>query len=145
MADTTPPPPTNQTVDTTSAAGAAIGWGLLAVAALGFIWFVVTQIGAGWEGRETEAQQLVQNYKGPEMKYSMKDQLIEFGNAARAKGSFVGTFAWSTIHDEGPMYKVQLVFQEDSSTRKATWLVNLEDGSITADSKTATKLMKPLE
>lgn len=145
MAETTPPPPSNQTTDNTSAAGAAIGWGLIAVAALGFIWFIFTQIGAGWEGRETEAQELVQNYKGPEMQYTMKDQLIEFGNAARAKGRFVGTFAWSTTHDEGPLFKVQLVFQEDSSTRKATWLVNLEDGSIKADSKTAAKLMKPLE
>ena len=139
----TPPPPSNQAATTTSHTGAIVGWGLLGVATLGFIWFVVTQLGAGWEGRENEAQEIVQNYKGPEMQYTLKDQLIEFGNQARAKGRFVGTFAWNTTQDEGPLYKVTLVWKEDSATQKASWMVNLEDGSITPDGEQAEQFMQP--
>lgn len=141
MVDT--PAPSNQTAPQTSNAGAMIGWGLLGIATLGFIWFVVTQLGAGWEGRETEAQEIVQNYKSPEMKYSLKDQLIEFGNQARAKGRFVGTFAWSTTQDEGPLYRVSLIWKEDSATQKATWMVDLQDGSIKPEGKQAEQFMKP--
>ncbi len=141
MVDT--PAPSNQTSSGGSTAGAMIGWGLLGVATLGFVWFVVTQIGAGWEGRETEAQEIVQNYKSPEMQYTLKDQLIEFGNQARAKGRFVGTFAWSTTQDEGPLYRVSLVWKEDSATQKASWLVDLQDGSIKPEGKQAEGFMKP--
>lgn len=140
----TPPPPSNQTSGGDNHLGAIVGWGLLAVATLGFIWFVFTQLGAGWEGRENEAQEIVQNYQGPDMQYTLKDQLIEFGNQARAKGRFVGTFAWSTTQDDGPLYKVSLIWKEDSATRKATWLVNLEDGSIVADTESAKRIMKPV-
>ena len=144
MVDT--PTPSNQTTGPEeNKVGAMIGWGLLAVATIGFIWFVFTQLGAGWEGRENEAQEIVQNYKGPDMKYTLKDQLIEFGNQARAKGRFVGTFAWSTTQDDGPIYKVSLIWKEDSATRKGTWLVNLEDGSITPDTESAKRIMQPLE
>ncbi len=141
MVDT--PAPSNQASTSTSHTGAIIGWGLLAVATLGFIFFVVTQLGAGWEGRETEAQEVVQNYKSPEMQYTLKDQLIEFGNQARAKGRFVGTFAWSTTQDEGPLYRVSLVWKEDSATQKASWLVDLQDGSIKPEGKQAEGFMKP--
>ncbi len=140
MVDT--PAPSNQ-VSGDNHVAAMVGWGLLAAATLGFIWFVVTQLAVGWEGRETEAQALVQDYKSPEMTYSLKDQLIEFGNQARSKGRFVGTFAWSTTQDDGPMYRVSLVWKEDSASQKASWLVNLEDGSIEAEGEQAEAFMKP--
>jgi len=141
MVDT--PAPTNQAPSNESHLGAMLGWGGLAIATIGFIWFIVTQIGAGWANRETEAQNLVQNYKSPEMQYTLKDQLIEFGNAARAKGRFVGTFAWSTTQDEGPIYRVSLIWKEDSATRKASWMVDLQEGSVKPEGEQAETFMKP--
>jgi len=140
MVDT--PAPSNQP-SSENHVGAIVGWGLLAAATIGFIWFIMTQLGAGWENRETEAQEVVQNFKSPEMTYTLKDQLIEFGNKARAKGRFVGTFAWSTTQEEGPLYRVSLVWKEDSATQKASWLVNLQDGSIEPESDQAKSFMKP--
>lgn len=141
MVDT--PAPSNQSEAGESHVGAIVGWGLLAVATVGFIWFIVTQLGAGYENREAEAQEMVQKYKGPQMQYTLKDQLIEFGNNARAKGRFVGTFAWSTTQDDGPIYRVSLVWKEDSATRKASWLVNLQDNSIEPEGDEAKSFMQP--
>lgn len=103
----------------------------------------MTQVGAGWENHETEAQQLVQNYERPDMQYTLKDQQIEFGNAARAKRRFVGTSAWSTRQDEGPLYKVNLVWKQDSAIQKTSSLVNLEDGSVTAETGQAKAFIQP--
>lgn len=138
----TPPPPSNQ-AHQQSHVGAIIGWGLLGVLTLGFVWFVLTQLDIGWEGREDEAQEFVQKYKGPEMQYTLSDQLIEFGNQARAKGRFVGQFAWSTTQDDGPMYRVSLVWKDGSATKKASWLVNLEDRSMSPEGDDAAAFMKP--
>ena len=123
--------------------GAILGWGSLAVGTLVFIYFIAIQLGVGWEGRDKEALALVREFKGPGMQYNLADQTIAVGNVAREKGGFVGEFSWSTKHDEGPVYKVELTWKEGSSNHRATWKVNLEDKSVQPNDVEAQKFMKP--
>jgi hypothetical protein len=122
---------------------AILGWGGLAAATLVFVYFISTQLGVGWEGRDQEAMNLVRQYKGPGMQYTLSDQTIAVGNAAREAGGFVGEFSWGVKHDEGPVYKVELTWKEGSSNHRATWKVNLEDKSVLPNDVEAQKFMKP--
>ena len=124
--------------------GAIIGWGSLALGTIAFIWFIAMQLGVQWEGREQEALNLVRQFKGAGMQYTLADQTIAVGNAAREKGGFVGEFSWSAKHDEGPVYKVELTWKEGSSNHRATWKVNLEDKSVLPGDVEAQKFMKPV-
>lgn len=124
--------------------GAIIGWGLLAVLTIGFIWYISTQLGVEWAGREQEALDTVRNYKGPGMQTKLTDQLIFVSENARKKGGFVGQFAWSATQDEGALYKVELIWKDGSATQKALWLVNLEDGSVKPQGPDAAQFMKPI-
>lgn len=126
-----------------SQTAAYLGWGLIAVLTVAFIWYVSTQLGVEWTGREQEALELVRAYKGPGMEMKLSDQLIEISDAARRDGKFVGQFSWSATQDEGPRYKVELIWKEGSSTHKALWLVNLEDKSIKPQGPDAAQFMKP--
>ena len=124
--------------------GAILGWGLLAVLTIGFIWYISTQLGVEWAGRDQEALDLVRNYKGPGMEVKLTDQLIYVSENARKKGNFVGQFAWSAAQEDGSLYKVELIWKEGSATRKALWLVNLEDQSIKPQGPDAAQFMKPI-
>jgi hypothetical protein len=123
--------------------GAILGWGGLAVATMAFIWFISTQLAVGWEGREQEALDLVKNYKAPGMQFDLADQTIAVGNAAREKGGFVGQFSWSATQTEGPVYRVQLMWMENSANRRASWEVNLENETVTPEGEEAKKFMQP--
>jgi hypothetical protein len=108
-----------------------------------FIWFISTQLAVGWEGREQEALDLVKNYKAPGMQFDLADQTIAVGNAAREKGGFVGQFSWSATQTEGPVYRVQLMWMENSANRRASWEVNLENETVTPQGEDAKKFMQP--
>jgi hypothetical protein len=125
--------------------GAILGWGSLALGTIAFIWFIAMQLGVQWEGREQEALDLVRQYKGPGMQYTLADQTIAVGNAAREKGGFIGEFSWSSKHDEGPVYRVELTWKEGSSNHRAAWKVNLEDKSVLPSDVEAQKFMKPVD
>ncbi len=122
--------------------GALIGWGLLAVGTIAFIWFIRTQLSAGWEDREKEALEMVQAQKAPGMAHTLKDSTIEIGNAARASGSFVGQFSWSASQVQGPSYVVKLTWMEGSEHRRAAWDVDLEKQSIEPSGPEATEFMQ---
>jgi hypothetical protein len=125
--------------------GALLGWGALALGTIAFIYFISVQIGVGWEGREQEALNLVRQFKAPGMQYNLADQTIAAGNAAREKGGFIGEFSWSSKHDEGPIYKVELTWKDGSSNHRASWKVNLEDQTVTAGDVEAQRFMKPID
>lgn len=122
---------------------AILGWGSLAIGTLAFIYFIAMQLGVQWEGRDQEALKMVRDYKGPGMQFSLSDQTIALGNAAREKGDYIGEFSWGAKHDEGPLYKVELTWKEGSSNHRATWKVNLEDKSVLPADVEAQKFMKP--
>ena len=124
--------------------GAIVGWGSMAIATIVFIWFIMTQLAVGWEERGDEALALVKKWKGPGMSYNLSDQAIAVGNDARAKGRFIGQFSWAATQEEGPLYKVELIWKEDSVTKKATWEVNLQDSTVTAKGADAEAFMKPV-
>jgi hypothetical protein len=125
--------------------GALLGWGALGIATIGFVWFLAVQLAPGWEGREQEALERVKKFQSSEMKYSLADQTIAVGNAARAKGHFVGEFHWNATQENGPTYKVELIWKEDSATKKATWFVDLEQEEIKPQGEQASEFMKPVE
>jgi hypothetical protein len=122
--------------------GAALGWGLLAVATIGFIWFISTQLSVGYEGREDEALQMVKSLQLPGMKHTLSDSTIEIGNEARASGSFIGQFSWSASQVQGPMYLVKLTWMEGSEHRRAEWSVDLEKKKIEAAGPSAADFLK---
>ena len=130
--------------DKQSSLPAIIGWGSLALMTIAFIWYVSTQLGVEWAGRDQEALDLVRHYKGPGMQTKLQDQLIFVSENARKKGNFVGQFSWSATQDEGPLYKVELIWKEGSATRKALWTANLEDQSIKPQGPDAAQFMKPI-
>jgi hypothetical protein len=123
---------------------AILGWGGLTLLTIAFIWYVSTQLGVEWAGRDQEALDLVRNYKGPGMQVKLADQLIFVSENARKKGGFVGQFSWAATQDEGPMYKTELIWKDGSATQKALWLVNLEDKSIKPQGPDAAQFMKPI-
>jgi hypothetical protein len=128
--------------DTKSGLPAILGWGLLAVATVGFIWFIGTQLSVGWEDREDEALKMVRGLQLPGMKHNLADSTIEIGNAARTSGSFVGQFSWSASQVQGPMYAVKLTWMEGSEHRRAEWTVDLENGKIEPSGDTAKEFLK---
>jgi hypothetical protein len=125
-----------------SALGAILGWGLLALGTIGFIWFIATQLAVGWEDREDEALKMVKELQLPGMKHDLSDSTIEIGNAARASGQFVGQFSWSSSQVEGPMYSVKLTWMEGSQHKRAEWNVDLENQKIAPAGPTATEFLK---
>jgi len=113
-----------------SSVGAIVGFGLLALGTIGFIWFISTQLSVGWEDREQDALAMVKTLQLPGMKHTLNDSTIEIGNAARASGSFVGQFSWSASQVQGPMYAVKLTWLEGSEHRRAEWKVDLENKKV---------------
>ncbi|MBU6282225.1 hypothetical protein KGQ64_08300 [bacterium] len=111
-------------------AGGLLGWLALALGTLGFIWFVSHQLGAGWEGRENEAQAKVRELKLPGMSRNLSDATIDMSNEARTKGTFVGQFAWSAAQVQGPLYTVKLNWMEGSEHKRAEFQVDLENKTV---------------
>jgi hypothetical protein len=111
---------------------AILGWGGLAVAALGFgFWVFSSQLSIRWEGREKEALEMARNFQAEGMKYKLDDLKIELQSEARARGEFIGQFEWSTVHSEGPVYKVTLTWMEKDQHRRAAWNVDLAKKTVT--------------
>jgi hypothetical protein len=113
-----------------SSGAAILGWGILALGTIGFIWFISTQLSVGWENREKDALEMARTYQGAGMKTKLSDHTIEVGNLARANGQFVGEFSWSATQTQGPLYKVLLRWVENSEHKRATWNVDLEKKTV---------------
>lgn len=123
--------------------GALVGWLGLALGSIGFIWFISQQLGAGWEGRENEALDVIKTMKLPGMARSLTDSTIDLGNAARQAGQpFVGQFSWSASQVEGPLYAVKLTWMEGSEHRRAEWKVDLENKNFYPTGPTTAEFMK---
>ena len=121
---------------------AILGWGGLALAALAFgYWVFANQLSVRWEGREKEALEMARNFQGEGMKYKLDDLKIVIQNDARQRGDFIGQFEWSTVHSEGPIYKVTLTWMEKDQHRRATWNVDLKNHSVTAADAEATAFL----
>ena len=124
---------------------ALVGWGIIAIGTVVFVWRIFTQLGVGWSGKDQDALDLVRSFQAPGMAHNLADQTIALGEAAREKGSFVGQFAWSARQDDAAIYNVELIWKEGSSTKKATWRVDLEDESIRPIGPDAGAFMKKIE
>lgn len=122
--------------------GVIVGFAILAIGTIGFIWFVSTQLSVGWEDRENEALAMVKELKLPGMKYNLTDSTIEIGNAARTGGSFVGQFSWSASQVQGPNYSVKLTWMEGSEHRRAEWAVDLEQKKVEPNGTEAVDFLK---
>jgi hypothetical protein len=112
---------------TESPLGTILGWGSLAIFAIGFAWYVGAPliIGEQWADKKNEAIQLVKNYKpgGTEMLY---DMIRAYSLKAKEKDTYVGEFSWDAIQRDGPEYEVTLLWTEGSERKVAVWRVNLK-------------------
>jgi hypothetical protein len=122
--------------------GAILGWGLLAIGTVGFIWFISTQLSVGYEDQEPKALEMVKSLQLPGMQHNLTDSTIEIGNAARAGGSFIGQFSWSSSQVQGPLYAVKLTWMEGSEHRRAEWKVDLEQSKIEPTGEEAVEFLK---
>ena len=94
-----------------SALPAIIGWGGLAIFALGFAWIVISQLrdSEEWSDRGKEAVELVKLYKPDGQPETMEDLLKGFSLKAKEKGGYVGEFSWNSVQKDGPEYDVTLL------------------------------------
>jgi len=114
-----------------SAIGTIVGWGALAVFAVGFGWYVGAPLimGERWADKQNDAIQLVKDFKpgGPETLY---DMLRNYSLKAKERDLFIGEMSWSAIQREGPEYEVTLLWTEGQTKNVALWRVNLENKEI---------------
>ena len=110
---------------------AILGWGGLAVATAGFIWFISTQLAIGYAGKEKDALEVAKNWKSPAMSARLDDLKLGIQEAARQNGLSLSQFSWSSVQGDKSVYKVSLLWMEGSQHKKATWNVDLKDGTVT--------------
>jgi adenosine/AMP kinase len=110
-----------------SSLGAILGWGSLAVFALGFGWYVGAPliIGERWSDKQNDAIQLVKDFK-PAGPVSLYDMIRAYSLKAKDQDVFVGEFSWSAIQRDGPEYEVTLLWTEGTTKNVALWRVNLK-------------------
>jgi hypothetical protein len=115
-----------------SALSAIIGWGGLAVFALGFAWIVIGQLRASeeWSDRGKEAIDLVKQYQPDGKPETMEDLLKGYSLAVKEKGGYVGEFSWSSVQKDGPEYEVTLLFKEQGHSKTALYRVDLEHKDV---------------
>lgn len=124
-----------------SSRGAILGWGSLAIFAIGFAWYVGAPliIGERWADKKSEAIQLVRDSK-PLGSDTLYDMIRAFSLKAKEKDIFIGEFSWDAIQQEGPEYQVTLLWTEGSGRKLAMWRVNLQTGEIRPQGKEAANL-----
>jgi hypothetical protein len=110
-----------------SAIGTVLGWGALAVFALGFAWYVGAPliIGERWSDKQSDAIELVKNLK-PTGGDTLYDLIRAYSLKAKDADTYVGEFSWSAMQREGPEYDVTLLWTEGSTKKVALWRVNLQ-------------------
>lgn len=115
-----------------SALPAIIGWGGLAIFALGFAWIVISQLrdSEEWSDRGKEAVELVKLYKPDGQPETMEDLLKGFSLKAKEKGGYVGEFSWNSVQKDGSEYEVTLLWKESGHSKTALWRVDLEQKDV---------------
>jgi hypothetical protein len=128
-----------------SSVGAILGWGSLAIFAIGFAWYIGAPliIGERWADKKSEAIQLVRDSKplGTETLY---DMIRAFSLKAKDKDIFIGEFSWDAIQQDGPEYQVTLLWTEGSERKVAVWRVNLKTKEIRPQGNEAASLPQRL-
>ena len=113
-----------------SALPAILGWGGLAVFAIGFAGIVISQLRSSeeWSGdeRKKEAIDLVRQYQPDGQTETMDDLLKGYSLKVKEKGGYVGEFSWSSVQKDGPEYEVTLLWKEQGRSKTALYRVDLE-------------------
>ena len=128
-----------------SSVGAILGWGSLAVFAIGFAWYVGAPliVGERWADKKNEAIQLVRDSK-PLGTDTLYDMIRAFSLKAKEKDVYIGEFSWDAIQQEGPEYQVTLVWTEGSERKVAVWRINLKTKDIRPQGNEAASLPQRL-
>lgn len=128
-----------------SSVGAILGWGSLAVFAIGFAWYVGAPliIGERWADKKNEAIQLVRDSK-PLGTDTLYDMIRAFSLKAKEKDVYIGEFSWDAIQQEGPEYQVTLLWTEGSERKVAVWRINLKTKDIRPQGNEAASLPQRL-
>lgn len=115
-----------------SALSALLGWGGLAVFAIGFAWIVINQMQASeeWGDRGKEAVDLVKQFKPDGKPETLEDLLKGYSLKVKEKGGYVGEFSWNSVQADGPEYEVTLLWKEGNASKTALWRVDLEQQDV---------------
>jgi hypothetical protein len=114
-----------------SVIGAILGWGALAVFAVGFAWYVGAPliIGERWADKKDDAIELVKQWK-PTNNDSLYDMIRAYSLRAKEAGLSVHQFSWDAMQNEGPEYEVTLLWTEGEKKKVAIWRVNLQNKEV---------------
>ena len=128
-----------------SSVGAILGWGSLAIFAIGFAWYIGAPliIGERWSDKKSEAIQLVRDSK-PLGTDTLYDMIRAFSLKAKDRDIFIGEFSWDAIQQDGPEYQVTLLWTEGSERKVAVWRVNLKTKEIRPQGNEAASLPQRL-
>ena len=115
-----------------SALSALLGWGGLAVFAVGFAWIIINQMQASeeWGDRGKEAVDLVKQFKPDGKPETLEDLLKGYSLKVKDKGGYVGEFSWNSVQADGPEYEVTLLWKEGNASKTALWRVDLEQQEV---------------
>lgn len=129
-----------------SSLGAILGWGSLALFAIGFAWYVGAPliIGERWADKKTDAIQMVRDSK-PLGNDTLYDMIRAFSLKAKEKDVFIGEFSWDAIQQDGPEYQVTLLWTEAAERKVAVWRVNLKTKDIRPQGNEAAGLPQRLK
>lgn len=118
--------------DKESVLGTIIGWGALAIFAIGFAWYVGAPLimGEKWANKKDAAIALVKDSKPNGSKESLYDLIRAYSLKHHDQATYIGEFSWDALQRDGPNYEVTLLWTEGTQKRVALWRINLEDGSI---------------
>ena len=108
---------------------AIVGWGSIAVFAIGFVWLVRGQLGEEWGKKEPEAIKIVQEFK-PDGALTLNDMTKVLQSLGTDVALFVGEFSWKATQKDGPEYEVSLTWREGNSHKQAIWRTDLEKKDI---------------
>ena len=122
---------TDQSHATESPIGTVLGWGALALFAIGFAWYVGAPllIGERWADKQPDAIELVKNQR-PTGSDTLYDLIRSYSLRAKEQNLYVGEITWSALQREGPEYEVTLLWTEGQEKKVALWRVNLETQEV---------------
>jgi hypothetical protein len=119
---------------------AILGWGSLGVFSVAFVWIIANQLGENWAKRETEAINLVKEFR-PDGNETLHDLTKLFSiNAKEKRDAYVGEFSWTAKQREGPEYQVELLWKEGNQSRVGVWRVNLRTKEVRPQGDEASSL-----
>ena len=117
-----------------SALPAILGWGGLALFAIGFAGIIIFQLRASeeWTGPEHNKQaiDLVKQYKPDGKPETLEDLLKAYSMKVKEKGGYVGEFSYSSVQKDGPEYEVTLLWKEQGRAKTAIYRVDLEQKDV---------------